>query len=119
MCNAVITPLPAADRPRLTWRCRRGMKELDLLLSGWLETQFERASDLQRSQFGALLELPDPQLARYLLGGQHPEQADLAAAVDSVLGATRIMSTPVGGGNLPSSPTLQVSLVLSGTADRS
>jgi antitoxin CptB len=85
----------------MAWRCRRGMKELDLLLSGWLETQFERASDAQRGQFEALLELPDPQLARYLLGGERPEQAELAAVVDAVLTGTRIMSRPVPGGNLP------------------
>jgi antitoxin CptB len=85
----------------MAWRCRRGMKELDLLLSGWLETQFEHASDAQRGQFEALLELPDPQLARYLLGGERPEQAELAAVVDAVLTRTRIMSRPVPGGNLP------------------
>jgi antitoxin CptB len=97
-----VTSEPAAQlRPRMAWRCRRGMKELDLLLIGWLETQFERASDLQRGQFEALLALPDPQLARYLLGGERPEGADLAAAVDAVLTGTGIMSTPVPGGNLP------------------
>jgi antitoxin CptB len=85
----------------MAWRCRRGMKELDLLLSGWLETQFERASDAQRGQFEALLELPDPQLARYLLGGERPEGAELAAVIDAVLTGKGIMSTPVPGGNLP------------------
>ena len=77
------------------------MKELDLLLSGWLETQFARASDAQRGQFEALLELPDPQLARYLLGGERPEGAELAAVIDAVLTGKGIMSTPVPGGNLP------------------
>jgi succinate dehydrogenase flavin-adding protein (antitoxin of CptAB toxin-antitoxin module) len=77
------------------------MKELDMLLIGWLEAQFERASDAQRGQFEALLELPDPQLAGYLLGGLRPERPDLAAAVESILSRTCIMSRPVGGGNLP------------------
>jgi antitoxin CptB len=85
----------------MAWRCRRGTKELDLLLIGWLETQFERASDAQRGQFEALLELPDPQLACYLLGGQRPERADLAAVVESILARTGIMSSTVAGGNLP------------------
>jgi antitoxin CptB len=97
-----VTTQPVARlRPRMAWRCRRGMKELDLLLIGWLETQFERASDAQRGQFEALLELPDPQLARYLLGGERPEGAELAAAVDAVLSGTGIMSTLTPGGNLP------------------
>jgi antitoxin CptB len=73
-----------ADRRRLTWRCRRGMKELDLLLSRWLQSQFDQASQGRRAQFEALLELPDPQLARYLLAGERPEGAELAALVDSI-----------------------------------
>ena len=85
----------------MAWRCRRGMKELDLLLAGWLDTQFERASAAQRGQFEALLELPDPQLARYLLGGERPESAALAAMVESILARTGIMSSLEGGGNLP------------------
>jgi len=101
MDDAVIRHGPAADRPRMAWRCRRGMKELDLLLAGWLDTRFEQASEDQRREFEALLELPDPQLARYLLGGERPERADLAAVVDAVLTRNNIMSSPVPGGNLP------------------
>jgi succinate dehydrogenase flavin-adding protein (antitoxin of CptAB toxin-antitoxin module) len=95
------------------------MKELDLLLAGWLDTRFEQASRELRSQFEALLELPDPLLARYLLGGQRPERADLAALVECIRGGTGIMSTAVQDGNLPPGPALQVLLVPGGTAERS
>ena len=66
------------DRSRLAWRCRRGSKELDLLLLGWLARHFESATAEQRARFAALLELPDPELARYLLTAAHPLEADLA-----------------------------------------
>jgi antitoxin CptB len=117
--DAVSGQAPAADRARLAWRCRRGMKELDLLLASWLETRFEPASAELRRQFEALLELPDPLLARYLLGGQRPERADLAVLVECIRGSSNIMSTPVQDGNLPAEPALQVSLVPPGTAYRS
>jgi antitoxin CptB len=110
---------PAADRARLVWRCRRGMKELDLLLAGWLDTRFEQAGEDLRREFEALLELPDPLLALYLLGGQRPERADLAALVEGIRGRTGIMSSTVQDGNLPPGPALQVSLVPGGTACRS
>ena len=103
----------------MAWRCRRGMKELDLLLACWLDTQFEQASQDLRSQFEALLELPDPLLARYLLGGQRPERADLAALVESIRGGGGIMSSVAQHGNLPAGPALQGLLVPGGTADRS
>lgn len=119
MDDALIRPLPAADRPRLAWRCRRGMKELDLLLAGWLDTRFEQASDPQRHLFAALLELPDPLLARYLLGAERPRRPDLALLVECIRGGTGIMSSAVQDGNLPRAPALQTTLVPGGTADRS
>jgi antitoxin CptB len=119
MDDAVIRHGPAADRPRMAWRCRRGMKELDLLLAGWLDTRFEQASEDQRREFEALLELPDPLLACYLLGGQRPERADLAVLIECIRGGSRIMSTAVQDGNLPPGPALQDMLVPGGTAKRS
>jgi antitoxin CptB len=78
-------PEPAGqNRSRLAWRCRRGIRELDLLLLGWLARHFDAATAEQRERFAALLELPDPELARYLLGAELPEQAAMAAAVAAV-----------------------------------
>jgi antitoxin CptB len=76
------------------------MRELDLLLLGWLDSHYEGASEAQRAQFEALLELPDPQLARYLLGTERPERAELAALVEAILSRARIMSSPGRPGNL-------------------
>jgi antitoxin CptB len=91
--------MPAANRRRLLWRCRRGMKELDLLLVGWLERQFDGASEAARGQFEALLELPDPQIAGYLLG-REPPPAQLAALVEAIRTGAHIMSSAAPGGNL-------------------
>jgi antitoxin CptB len=74
----------SADRSLLAWRCRRGVKELDLLLLRWLERYFEAATAEQRAGFAALLELPDPELACYLLGAEQPVPAGLRAAVAAV-----------------------------------
>jgi antitoxin CptB len=87
---------PAADaaadaaRARLAWRCRRGMRELDLLLLAWLERHYERADAQQRAQFAALLELPDPQLAACLLAGEPAAPAALQALVE-------LIRTPLSG----------------------
>lgn len=64
--------------PRLRWRCRRGMKELDLLLERYLSLDFPTASSCDRQAFARFLELPDPELAAYLLGGVVPADSDLA-----------------------------------------
>ena len=63
----------------LQWRCRRGMKELDFLLLRYLrEHHLEAASD-ERAAFVEFLELPDPDIARYLLAGDVPTDSRHAA----------------------------------------
>ncbi|MGD9597303.1 MAG: succinate dehydrogenase assembly factor 2 [Steroidobacteraceae bacterium] len=64
--------------PCLRWRCRRGMKELDLLLGRYLERDYAAASSRERSVFARFLELPDPELAAYLLGGVAPADPEFA-----------------------------------------
>jgi len=69
------------ERGRLAWRCRRGMKELDLLLLDYLQGEWVHASACERDVFARILELPDPVLAAYLLGDAECTDADLAPLV--------------------------------------
>lgn len=69
---------------RLRWRCRRGMKELDVLLLGYLEQHHPNASAAEQQAFADLLELPDPQLWTYLSGRERPDDALLAALIERI-----------------------------------
>ncbi|MDC1288062.1 succinate dehydrogenase assembly factor 2 [Gammaproteobacteria bacterium] len=53
---------------RLRWLCRRGMKELDVVLTRYLEQGYLSASEAEQAQFRALLEMSDPDLYNLLLG---------------------------------------------------
>ena len=57
-----------AEISRLRWLCRRGMKELDVVLSRYLEQHYASASSADQAQFRALLQMPDPDLYNLLLG---------------------------------------------------
>jgi len=57
-----------AEISRLRWLCRRGMKELDVVLSRYLEQHYALASSSDQAQFRALLQMPDPDLYNLLLG---------------------------------------------------
>jgi antitoxin CptB len=73
-----------AEAGRLLWRCRRGMKELDVLLERYVRSRLVDASRQDRDCLARLLELPDPVLADYLLGhatADDPGLRDLVAAV--------------------------------------
>ena len=56
------------DIARLRWRCRRGMRELDAVLVGFLNSSYGTLNEEDKVRFGALLELPDPDLHAYLVG---------------------------------------------------
>jgi antitoxin CptB len=65
-----MEPPEAAARSdaRLRWRCRRGMRELDALLTRYLDQRYAAAASSERDAFARLLELPDPDLFGYLVG---------------------------------------------------
>lgn len=53
---------------RLKLRCRRGMKELDVIFQHYLENHYPNASPTERRCLDALLDLPDPVLFGMVLG---------------------------------------------------
>ena len=74
---------------RLLWHCRRGMKELDVLLERFARGMLPHASPADCAALAQLLELPDPVLAACLLGGEPPPQARLAPMVERIRGLCR------------------------------
>jgi antitoxin CptB len=81
---------------RLRWRCRRGMKELDVLLERFALQALPQSGPAERQALGELLELADPQLADYLLGAQIPAAPHLAQLVGRIRALCR-SGSPVGG----------------------
>ena len=55
---------------RLRWLCRRGMKELDVVMSCYLDTRYEEAAEVEKESFKQLLDMQDPDLFALLLGQQ-------------------------------------------------
>lgn len=72
---------------RLRWRCRRGMKELDVVLEGYLALHYANATTEERIAFETLLELPDPELL-YQLTGRSKPAGDVQARVIEILRRT-------------------------------
>lgn len=66
-----------AELSRLRWLCRRGMKELDVVMSRYLEHHYASASGVEQGHFRALLEMPDPELYDLLLGRSVTSDAEL------------------------------------------
>ena len=54
------------------------MKELDVVMSRYLEQRYASASSAEQERFKALLEMPDPDLYDLLLGRSETSDAELA-----------------------------------------
>jgi antitoxin CptB len=73
---------------RLQWRCRRGTRELDTLLSGFLSHGYLDLTAAQCRLFEDLLERDDDQLWRYFFDADcaiPTELSSLVAAIRSSL----------------------------------
>ena len=77
-------------RGRLRWRCRRGLKELDVLLERFAQQLLPQASAADCRVFSEVLDLPDPLLAGYLLGGEVPAEPHLAQAIGRMRALCRL-----------------------------
>ncbi|HEV7444339.1 MAG TPA: succinate dehydrogenase assembly factor 2 [Steroidobacteraceae bacterium] len=73
---------------RLLWRCRRGMKELDVLLERYVWLRLADASSEERQVLTRLLDLPDPLLSDYLFGHAAAEDPHMARLVAAIQGGT-------------------------------
>ncbi len=69
---------------RLVWRCRRGMKELDVLLERYARAALAALPGPQRQVLARFLELPDPVLADYLIHGTVPPDPDFARLAGAI-----------------------------------
>lgn len=72
------------DLSRLRWGCRRGMRELDLLLLVFLDRAYAAQPQNTRAAFRRLLRIPDPLLLEWLLGRCIPPDPELAHVVAEI-----------------------------------
>ena len=78
------------SKEKLKWNCRRGMLELDLILSRFLTTQLDHLTTHERIVFERLLSAPDPDIYAWLMGYETPEDTEVLSLVALI----RIYGTP-------------------------
>lgn len=76
---------PEAVIPKdLLWRCRRGMRELDVLITRWVKMRAGRSSEAELDTFRGLLECEDDLLWDWMLGRGEPADADMRKLVREI-----------------------------------
>jgi antitoxin CptB len=69
---------------RLRWRCRRGMRELDVVLLRYLENIYPEADPEEQAAFRRCLDLQDPEILAFLTGRQQCSDRSLAGVVEKI-----------------------------------
>lgn len=72
------------DEARLSWQCRRGMLELDLMLDAFVTKRYTSLSLKDKQAFHQLLKCQDQILLEYLMGKEIPADKDVAHVAQQV-----------------------------------
>ena len=69
---------------RLYWQCRRGMLELDTLLTGFLDRAYDRLDEEGRQSFLELLSYDDTELLEYLMGRESHKEVRIQYVIKAI-----------------------------------
>lgn len=77
---------PENDQERvLQWRCRRGLKELDIMIQPFLNEHYRSLSAPEQAAFARLMQAEDMDLLDWFLRHAKPADAELERAVETFL----------------------------------
>lgn len=57
---------------RLLWKCRRGTREMDILLESFLERHYSDLTAAEKELFESFLNESDPDILNWLMGRAEP-----------------------------------------------
>jgi len=69
----------------MRWRCRRGMRELDMLLLDYMDNRYPQADEPEQAAFRRLLTTPDPEILALLTGQSSTDDERLAYVIKRLL----------------------------------
>jgi|TARA_B110000196_G_C20957900_1_gene572524 antitoxin CptB len=61
------------NRSRLLWRCRRGIREMDIVLQEFLNQSYDTLSDTEKISFSKLLNEADLDILNWIMEKDEPE----------------------------------------------
>jgi len=63
-----------SQRSRLFWRCRRGIREMDILLQDYLQVHYDTLSTKEQNTFEELLEEADLDILSWIMQKTSPDE---------------------------------------------
>ncbi len=78
------------NKARLKWACRRGMLELDILFTPFVDDAYDDLTDEKQKVFERLLTCQDPELFAWFMGHETCEDQELNAMVQFILQRVKV-----------------------------
>jgi antitoxin CptB len=72
------------DKARLRWACRRGMKELDVVLERYLGGRYDSAPEVEREAFVLLLSEEDPQIWSWIMSFEEAPAGEVGHVIEQL-----------------------------------
>ncbi len=69
---------------QLHWRCRRGVRELDVLFTRFVKDHYPSLSQAEKGTFQKMLEVQDPVIMDWLFGKYDPEDLPMQDLVNKL-----------------------------------
>ena len=78
-------------KSRLLWRCRRGIKEMDIVLQDFIKDSYDELNNENKSAFSKLLEEQDLDILNWVLGKDKPEDKTLIEIIKKIRSSRNII----------------------------
>ena len=72
------------DLNKLNWRCRRGTKELDVLMQKFLNEFYQTSPPELQQAFECMLDMQDPELYDLLVGRQSSSDQNINKVIEKI-----------------------------------
>ena len=70
------------EKSLILWRCRRGTKEMDLLLQHFVAEHYDHLTPAEQTAFRCLLDQADPDIMDWVTGKAEPPTAVIKHLID-------------------------------------
>ena len=71
-------------KARLLWRCRRGIKEMDIILQEFINVSYDQLNDEDKNAFSKLLDEQDLDILNGIMGKDKPANDRLANIINII-----------------------------------
>ncbi len=71
-------------KSRLIWRCRRGIKEMDIIFQDFINHSYDQLTDDRKKAFSRLLDEQDLDILNWIMGKDKPYDNELVNIINII-----------------------------------